>query len=379
MIARPYNQRSAQGEEMKNRDPIWALGAMSGTSMDGVDAALVKTDGETILEFGSTGYQEYSPEEREVLQAAQGCWQGDERAKAAARVVENAHVRLLSQFEGAEIVGFHGQTLAHDAASARTHQVGAGGNLARALGRPVVWDFRTADMALGGQGAPLAPFFHFALARWICATEPLAILNLGGVGNLTWIDPGKARPDEDGALIAFDTGPGNAPMDDLLRNRTGEKYDPNGSIAAGGKVDQAIMEAALATPYFMRMPPKSLDRGDFDDLGDAVADLDLADALATLAAITAGAVVTGIDHCPTQPSRVLVAGGGRLNATLMAMLKAALDCPVDPVEAAGLDGDMLEAQAFAHLAVRVVRHLPTSAPGTTGVAAPVAGGVVSRP
>ena len=363
---------------MKSGSAIWALGAMSGTSMDGVDAALLQTDGERIFGFGSTGYAAFSEAERAVLRAAQGTWPGDSRAEAAARVVENVHIGLLSGFEGSELVGFHGQTLAHEPHGRGTHQAGEGRALAEALGVQVVWDFRTADVALGGQGAPLAPFYHFALARWMGASAPLAFLNLGGVGNLTWVDPSKDRPDQAGALMAFDTGPANAPLDDLMRGREGQDYDKAGVLAARGRVDQAIMEAALDRGYFLKVPPKSLDRSDFEDLALAVSPLGTPDALATLCAISAGAVVQGLAHCPAPPARILVSGGGRLNKTLMNMLAAGADCPVDPVEAAGLDGDMLEAQAFAHLAVRVLRGLPTSAPSTTGVPAPVAGGTLSR-
>ncbi len=363
---------------MKSGGAIWALGAMSGTSLDGVDAALVRTDGERIFSFGSTGYLAFVEAERAVLRAAQGTWPGDSRAEAAARVVENAHVGLLAGFEGAELVGFHGQTLAHEPGGRGTHQAGQGRALATALGLPVVWDFRTADVALGGQGAPLAPFYHFALARWIGASAPLAFLNLGGVGNLTWVDPSKDRPDAAGALLAFDTGPANAPLDDLMRDREGRDFDKAGALAARGRVDPAIMEAVLSRGYFLKVPPKSLDRSDFSDLQLAVSPLATPDALATLSAIAAGAVVQGLAHCRAAPARILVSGGGRLNATLMNMLAAGGDCPVEPVEAAGLDGDMLEAQAFAHLAVRVLRGLPTSAPGTTGVPAPVAGGTLSR-
>jgi anhydro-N-acetylmuramic acid kinase len=285
----------------------------------------------------------------------------------------------LHDFDGAELVGFHGQTLAHDPHGRGTHQCGDGAVLSEVLDKTVVWDFRSADVRLGGEGAPLAPFFHFALAKYIKADAPLAFLNLGGVGNMTWIDPTALKPEDDGALLAFDTGPANAPLNDLMQTRFGKSCDENGALAATGEVDTSIIEAFLNHGYFYKVPPKSLDRDDFASLTDQVADLPDADAAATLTAAAAMSVAHSITHCPAPPSRVLVTGGGRRNPTLMAMLAAGLDCPVVPVEDVGLNGDMLEAQAFAYLAVRVARGLPTSCGSTTGVKAGVSGGTISRP
>ena len=355
-----------------------ALGAMSGTSLDGVDAAVVETDGETIFGFGETGYRAYDAEERGVLAAALGVWGGD-KADAAAAVVEAAHVDALQGFEGVDLVGFHGQTLAHDPRGRGTCQVGDGQALASALGRPVVWDFRSADVQLGGEGAPLAPFFHFACAKYIGASAPLCFLNLGGVGNVTWVDPAKAAPEEEGALLAFDTGPANAPVNDLMRERLGLDYDRDGAVAMDGEVETGALELFLAEPYFARMPPKSLDRNDFAEMVGLVRELSDADAAATLTAMCAAGVAAGMQHCPVPPEKVLVTGGGRHNPVLMEMLRVSLDCPVLPVEEVGLDGDMLEAQAFAYLAVRVARGMATSSPSTTGVSALVGGGVVSEP
>ena len=179
---RVYKARVAKGEGMSDTEAVWALGAMSGTSLDGVDAAVILTDGREVFEFGETAFRSYSDNEREVLRAALGSWDGA-KAEAAAEVVENAHAELLGQFEGAEIVGFHGQTLSHRPEAGQTHQAGNGALLAEALGLPVAWDFRSNDMQLGGQGAPLAPFYHFALARKMQASEPMAFLNIGGVSN----------------------------------------------------------------------------------------------------------------------------------------------------------------------------------------------------
>ncbi|NUH64413.1 anhydro-N-acetylmuramic acid kinase [Sulfitobacter sp. S0837] len=369
-----HRQRSGTGV-------VTALGMMSGTSLDGVDAAVLRTDGHDITSFGKSAYRSYTNQEREVITAGFGHWHGPE-VEAARAAVEAAHLELLREIleedTAVELVGFHGQTLAHAPRMQGTLQVGDGAQLARDIGLPVVWDFRSADVELGGEGAPLAPFFHHACARYAGRTGPVAFLNLGGVGNLTWVDPRISRPEEEGALLAFDTGPANAPINDLMQARLGQAYDEGGKLAARGRVEQGALELFLAEPYFVRMPPKSLDRNDFADMIALVGELSDADACATLTAMCAAGVAEGMQHCPAPPERVYVTGGGRHNPVLMRMLDVSLDCPVAQVEEIGLDGDMLEAQAFAYLAVRVARGLPTSCPGTTGVRAAVGGGTVSR-
>lgn len=357
---------------------VTALGAMSGTSLDGVDAAVLRTDGRDIVGFGEVAYRAYTVDERAIIAAGFGKWSGPE-VGAAADVVEAAHVAVLSEFNDIDLIGFHGQTLAHAPRAQGTLQVGDGAALADALGVPVVWDFRSADVEFGGEGAPLAPFFHHACARFAGVSDPVAFLNLGGVGNLTWVDPAFARPEDDGALLAFDTGPANAPLNDLMQARRGQPFDAGGRLAANGQVEQGALELFLAEPYFARIPPKSLDRNDFAEMVALVGELSDADAAATLTAMCAAGVAEAMQHCPRPPTRVLVTGGGRMNPVLMQMLAVSLDCPVVPVEDIGLDGDMLEAQAFAYLAVRVARGLPTSCPGTTGVRAAVGGGTVSVP
>ena len=364
---------------------VRVLGAMSGTSLDGVDAAVIETDGHAVTAFGPTAYRPYGAAERATLRAALGHWPGSAEAERAARVVEAAHAELLGELLAdadagpVALIGMHGQTLVHAPGGRGTHQAGCGARLAERLGLPVVWDFRSADVQMGGQGAPLAPAWHFALAKHVGAEAPLAFLNLGGVGNLTWIDPAAPAPETPGALLAFDTGPANAPIDDLVQARLGRACDRDGALAAAGRVDAAALEAFCREGWFLKMPPKSLDREAFPALRAAVAGLSDADAAATLAAAAAAAVTLGAAHFPAPVARVLVTGGGRRNPVLMEMIAQGLGVPVEPVEAAGLDGDMLEAQAFAHLAVRVTRGLPTSFPGTTGVAAPVGGGEVSTP
>ncbi|MCL6282998.1 anhydro-N-acetylmuramic acid kinase [Ruegeria sp. 2012CJ41-6] len=357
---------------------VKALGAMSGTSLDGVDTAVIETDGLTISGFGETGYRAYCDADRAVLRAGLGQWHGAE-VEAAGDLVTEAHRAALSGHEGIDLIGFHGQTLSHEPHGRGTLQVGDGAVLAQALGTPVVWDFRSDDIRLGGEGAPLAPFFHFACAKWAGLSEPLCFLNLGGVGNLTYIDPGFDRPEAPGALLAFDTGPANAPIDDLVQARLGLSMDRDGALARKGSVETGALELFLAEPYFAKMPPKSLDRNDFSEMIELVRELSDADAVATLTGMCAAGVAQGVEHCPVPPSRLLVTGGGRNNPVLMQMLQVSLDCPVEPVETIGLNGDMLEAQAFGYLAVRVARGLPTSCPGTTGVSALVGGGVVSIP
>lgn len=362
-----------------NKDAVWALGTMSGTSLDGVDAAMLLTDGVQVFEFGPSAFRPYSEAEQAILRAALGAWPGDAPVAEAARVVEDTHAEVMSRFQGAAMAGFHGQTLAHEPGGRGTHQAGDGQLLAQVLGLPVVWDFRSADVRLGGQGAPLAPFYHFALARKIGATAPLAFLNLGGVGNVTWVNPKAARPEDPGALLAFDTGPANAPLNDLMRKRFGQSHDASGDLARSGQADESIVSSFLEDGYFLKIPPKSLDRNHFMGRLAPVNALSDADAARTLVACAAAAVARGAEHFPTPPERWLVCGGGRHNAGMMAELAARLPGAVDPVEAAGLDGDMLEAQAFAHLALRVARGLPTSCATTTGVPAAVGGGQISRP
>lgn len=367
---------------------IRALGMMSGTSLDGVDAALIETDGTRIAGFGRSAYRAYSGNESGLLHGALGQWPGGPDVAEAAALSVAAHADLAETFPEAELVGYHGQTLAHDPGTTAqrgcgTHQAGDGAALARRLGRPVVWDFRSEDVRQGGEGAPLAPFFHWACAQWAAAAghlppEPVGFLNLGGVGNLTVVDPAAVAPEAPGACIAFDTGPANAPLNDLMRVRCGRTRDEGGALAGQGHADESVITAFLRHPHFARPLPKSLDRDAFAGWLD-VARLSDADAAATLTHAAAAAVAAGIALLPHPPAQVLVCGGGRHNVAMMTALAQRLPCAVAPVEAAGLDGDMLEAQAFGWLAVRVLRGLPTSGPGTTGAPGPVCGGRISHP
>ncbi len=377
--------------EVSRGKPVWALGLMSGTSMDGVDAALVLTDGETISEFGAGA--EYP---HEIIAATQQVMQrpldyrNPKTQELAAEFsgaeseVEDSHARAVVSLLGIspntpEVIGFHGQTVFHAPEEGWTWQIGSGERLARSLNRPVVWDFRTADMEAGGEGAPLAPFFHFALAKRINATEPVAFLNIGGVANVTWVDPTKDAPEEEGALLAFDTGPGNALINDWMTRHDLDPLDRDGAEATKGHVDDMALHSNATRAFLDRIPPKSLDRNEFAMVLGRMTDLSLPDGAATLTALTAECVADALKHMPSAPSRWLICGGGRKNPVMMRMMADRLNALVDPVEAVGFDGDMLEAQAFAYLAVRSLRGLPLSAPGTTNCREPVSGGQLAIP
>lgn len=357
----------------------WMVGCMSGTSADGVDLAAVATDGVDIQEFGRSSYLFYSYEERETIRGAFGRWQGDADVAEVEEIVEEAHLLGLDDFMPGTTVGFHGQTLAHDPGTGRTHQAGDGERLAAEAGRRVVWDFRSLDLANGGQGAPLAPFYHFALAKFLGLTAPVAFLNLGGVGNLSLVDPSYSAPEEDGAVVAFDTGPANAIIDDFVRPRTEMQCDLNGRLASAGTPDMDVIAEFLDDPWFRKPPPKSLDRDAFARIVERADHLSVEDGAATMTACAATAARRSLEQADREVEQVLVCGGGRSNPALMRALDRELAAKVVRVDEFGVDGAMIEAQAFAYLAARVVRGLPTSSPGTTGCHRPVCGGRISDP
>ncbi len=346
-----------------------ALGLISGTSMDGIDAAVIETDGETIVRAGPWKTQAYTPAFRHVLnEVVQGKGRGPYMIMVEKQLTD-LHVGLIRQFiseidQQIDIIGFHGHTVDHDPARHFTWQIGDGAALAAAVGVPVVSGMRLADVAAGGQGAPLVPLYHQALAHDL--EKPLAVLNIGGVANVTYL--GNGDP------IAFDTGPGNALIDDLFLHSTGTPFDENGAVAARGTVNAAILERLLDHPYFSDPVPKSLDRNAFD--GTVVKGLALEDAAATLVAFTAESIARAKDFFPVAPQRWLVTGGGRHNKTLMQALQDKLQVPVDSVGVVGWQGDALEAQAFAYLAVRSLKGLPLTLPTTTGVPYPLTGGIL---
>jgi len=350
-----------------------ALGLMSGTSLDGIDAALLRTDGERVLETGPALTLAYDEPFRERLRACLGSWDAPAEVERELTLHHAEAVRRLLDLAGLpaseiDVIGFHGQTILHRPDQRRTRQIGDGALLAGETGIDVVADFRSADVAAGGQGAPLVPLFHAALAHAL--ERPLAVLNLGGVGNLTWIGEG-------GALIAFDTGPGNALIDDWALRHTGRAVDEDGRLAAAGRADEARVGAFLGQGYFAAHPPKSLDRDDFRRHAAALVEgMGAADGAATLTAFTAASVAAALAHLPARPRRWLACGGGRRNPVLMADLRRRLGAPVQAVEEVGWDGDALEAQAFGFLAVRSLRGLPLTLPETTGVPVATAGGRV---
>ncbi|PWR26047.1 anhydro-N-acetylmuramic acid kinase [Zavarzinia aquatilis] len=361
-----------------------ALGLMSGTSLDGIDLAVIESDGLRVTAFGPALTVPHLPATRaacrEASRQAAGWRRGDPVPAAvedaAARITE-AHRLAIHHFlatsgeTGIELIGFHGQTVLHRPAERLTWQIGDAQALADAFAIPVIGQMRLADVEAGGQGAPLVPLYHRALLLSSAAQgQPVAVLNLGGVGNVTWLD-GEAEP------VAFDTGPGNALIDDWALQHTGVPIDRDGALAAAGRVHGDVLAALMDHPYFDLPAPKSLDRDDFTL--SAVRGLSTADGAATLTAFTAETVAAAFAQFPAPVSRVLVTGGGRLNPTLMAMLKRRLGLPVLPVEAMGWRGDSLEAEAFAFLALRSLKGLPLSVPGTTGVPRPLTGGQLFRP
>lgn len=349
-----------------------ALGLMSGTSLDGVDVALIETDGEHRVTTGPGSTYPYPPELRDAIR---GCLGGERPPGKVEDVMTEFHAAAVEALldaggfrsEEIDVVGFHGHTILHMPEARRTWQIGNGRLLAHRIGIDVVNDFRSADVAAGGQGAPFASLYHAALAAGL--EKPLAVLNIGGVANVTWIG-------ENGAILAFDTGPGNALIDDLVFERNRHSHDQDGRLAAAGKVDEGVLRTLLSDPYFKKSPPKSLDRDAWNT--GLLTWHRLEDAAATLTAFTVAAVGQSRDHFPAPPVRWLVTGGGRHNPTMMDFLARQLSVPVEPVEAAGWDGDSLEAQAFAYLAVRSLKGLPLSVPGTTGVPRPMTGGKLHR-
>jgi anhydro-N-acetylmuramic acid kinase len=358
-----------------------ALGLMSGTSMDGIDAAILETDGEIVAAFGPTRFVPYVDALRARLRDAMATgatsrFDGPLSPEIAhlERDLTTAHGDAVEALLKAEslravdiaVIGFHGQTVVHRQAQHSTLQIGSGPQLAQMCGIDVVNDFRTADVRAGGQGAPLVPVYHQALA---CGLAPVAVLNIGGVANVTFVG-------RDGTLIAFDTGPGNGPIDDWALHYSGKPVDKDGKLAKGGRVHENIIATQLAHPYFAKRAPKSLDRMDFT--ADMARNLSVADGAATLTAFTARAVAKAQGQFPEAPCAWIVCGGGRHNPVLMAALRSALpDTKVNTAEDVGWRGDFIEAEAFAYLAVRSLRGLPFSFPKTTGVPRPMTGGALS--
>ncbi len=375
-------------------DPVLTvIGLMSGTSMDGIDVALIKSNGETVSAFGPARTFAYADADRAVLARAMEAAGrvSDRNARpgplaAAERLVTQRHVEAVRRFLGEtgiaardiDLVGFHGQTVFHDPARRLTVQLGDGDALAQALGIDVAWDFRAADVAAGGQGAPLAPVFHRALACHVKLDLPIAVLNIGGIANVTWIGPDSQNSDAAaGALIAFDTGPGNALIDDWMRIKAGLGFDRNGEIARRGLLpDDDTLLTLMADSFFEIPAPKSLDRNHFPLT--PLDHLELADGAQVLVNFTVSSIARAPAWFPAPPKAWIVTGGGRHNGYMMEVLRRVLQTPVHIAEEIGLDGDAVEAQAFAYLAARTATGKPITFPGTTGIAAPITGGRINR-
>jgi anhydro-N-acetylmuramic acid kinase len=356
-----------------------AVGVISGTSMDGIDVAFLETNGRVFVQPGPGGTYRYPAELREQLLALIA---DPARAETAAlpdldAAVTRAHGDAVAQFveengipvESLDVIGLHGQTIFHRPQRRLTRQLGSGAGIAGRFGVRTVSRFRHADVAAGGEGAPLVPLYHQALAATL--PQPLAVLNLGGVGNVTYLD-GET-------VIAFDTGPANALLDDFVRRRRGLPFDRDGQLAAAGRAEPALVEEFARHSYFRRPAPKSLDRNDFHSTAGKIEQLGDADGAATLAEFTVRATVAALRLMPRPPLRWLVTGGGRHNAHIMRRLAAELAVPVAPVETVGWDGDLLEAQCFGYLAVRSLLRQPLSLPTTTGVPYPLPGGEIAWP
>ncbi len=365
---------------------LTAIGLMSGTSLDGVDVALIETDGKKVRAFGPSGYRPYSEAERSLLRQAlveaSHLPQRDARPgilREAERVVTIVHAEAVAAFnaqhhiscEDIDIVGFHGQTVLHRPEKRLTVQIGDAPALAKAIHIPVMHDFRAADVAAGGQGAPFVPVYHRALAQSLEREGPIVVVNIGGVSNITYIDGADT-------LVACDTGPGNALVDDFMFRELHQPFDCEGRLAAQGLVDEAWIAGALKLPFFSLPPPKSLDRNDFAQL--RLSHVSPEDGAATLTALTAAAIARIVPLLPKTPASWIVAGGGARNLTMMRMLRERLaPATVESAEALGWASDSIEAQAFGFLAARGMKGLPLSYPTTTGVPLPMTGGVIARP
>lgn len=363
--------------------PLTAIGLMSGTSLDGIDVALLVTDGETVTSRGPAMTVSYDDTQRSLLKQglADAVGLTDRAARPGILAQIETHLtrwhfeavqKFCKRFDVAldqiDVIGFHGQTVVHRPQIGLTVQLGNGAELARLCGVPVVYDMRANDMVHGGQGAPLVPVYHRALAARV-TERPVAIVNIGGVANVTWIGA-------DDSLLAFDTGPGNALLDDWMKSHTGTSRDEGGAMGLAGTVDEATVAQFLGDGFFETALPKSLDRDTF--AGITLDGLSVAEGAATLVAVTTRAIAGSAALMPENPRSWIICGGGRHNLAMMRGLEKLLD-NVQTAEQLGLDGDAVEAEAWAFLAVRSLRGLPLTYPGTTGVREAVTGGVLVRP
>lgn len=369
--------------------PAWCIGLMTGTALDGeIDVALLETDGTGITSFGPFLQVPYGDTDRQVLsdavQAALN-WEFDGPEPAVLASAERLITRLYAHAvrtlldhagmaaEEVRAIGGHGLTVLHRperAGGGRTRQLLDGSALAKDLGMTVVCDFRSADVAAGGQGAPLAPIYHAALLSMAGFSAPAAFLNLGGVGNLTWWGGGEE-------LVALDTGPANGPVNEWIESHGRGTFDRNGAIAAAGRVDEGRLLEILDRPWFDQPAPKSLDRYDFP--ASLVRGMSLEDGAATLTALCGASVAIGLNRLPIRPKALVVGGGGRHNPVMMAQITARTGIGLIDADAIGMRGDAVEAECFAMLAMRSLLGLPLGFPKTTGVGTPQTGGVAYFP
>ncbi len=350
-----------------------AIGLMSGTAMDGIDGALIETDGYDYIQRLGFSSCDHDDDLRTQLRAQLNKHNFDtdvERKFTLAQlpIIQQLLDQCSLSFNDIDAIGFHGQTTHHDPDNGITVQMGDGQLLANETGADVVYDFRTNDMKNGGQGAPLIPVYHRALLQNANVELPIAILNLGGVGNVTWVSNDE--------MVAFDTGPANAMIDDWVGQHTSQKFDKGGEIASRGMADENVLKQFVSLPYFDKSYPKSLDRNDFQNI--LVEDLPVEDGAATLTEMTVQSVAKGIDLCPSKPNAIYVTGGGRHNDYMMKRFADVMELPIHSVDDLGWNGDAMEAEGFAYMAVRSLLNEPISFPKTTGCAQAVTGGVHAR-
>ena len=353
---------------------LWkAIGLMSGTSMDGVDAALIETDGYSIFKSGPHLTLPYTLAFRNELQKLINGGYDNANFIEEQLTLKHANAvnKLLSDASISpnqiDLIGFHGHTISHKPEEKFTWQIGDGQLLAKKTGIDVINDFRSADVEAGGQGAPLVPIFHHLLTKDMGL--PIIILNIGGVANITWVD------EDIDNLIGFDTGPGNALIDDWVSSRGNFIYDVGGEIASSGKVNKNKLNELMSHPFFDLPAPKSLDRDTFKPLINAALENEtFEDGAALLTAFTVLTIVRGIENLPRLSKTCIVVGGGRHNKAIMSQLNSKLTTTVLSGDLIGWKGDAIEAQAFGFLAVRSKQRLPISFPGTTGAPFPMSGG-----
>ncbi|MEK7266910.1 MAG: anhydro-N-acetylmuramic acid kinase [Pseudomonadota bacterium] len=368
---------------------LTAIGTMSGTSLDGIDLAILRTDGEEIIDRGETHFAPYSRDlkvfiRRAIKAALEGRDGAADIGKASGEVTQAHAMAVVELLEKAklkrtaiDVIGFHGQTILHRPKRGaetvgRTWQIGDGKSLAEETKIDVVSDFRAADIAEGGEGAPFSPVYHGALIRALDPEGAVGVINLGGVANITYVPLGGGNLD----LVAFDCGPGNGLVDQWMDLKTGEAMDKDGAAARAGQVHSDILRMMLLNPFIRRKPPKSLDRYDFKI--DPVLNLSVVDGAATLTAFTAACVRASVPHLPEAPGDWIIVGGGRRNPAMMDALRMALDGDVHSADDIGWSGDAIEAECFAYLAVRSLRKLPLSFPKTTRAPRPLQGGIHHR-